>query len=627
MNKRIWIYDLETLNIFTATFIDKDSNEIRVFVLSNSKNEIPQLLTFLKQEVKGLIGYNCLHFDAQILEYIFKRPNCTAEEIKKYAYIITEDNNRRPDVPEWKLKIPHLDLFRALSLSVKAKRTGLKWCEYQMDLDNIEDMPSQGEGDNWEEKVLSYNLNDVIATKELYVRYIKEIQLREALTTREKINLLNSTEPDIAKKIFGKYLAKEMNIPESYLRTFGTERDIVYIKDIIFPYIKFEDEKLIMIKKAFSNLEVKNKDKHEFIINFGGIDITYALGGIHGAVNNKVIKSTDTHIIKSCDVVSFYPNLAIRNKLHPEHIPQEIFCPLYERLFDERRSIPKKDPRNYVLKIVLNSTYGLSNDEFSFLKDRQFTLAICINGQLLLSQLFEKIINVIPDSKLIMCNTDGFEVIIPKEYEQLYYDICKEWEQLTNLELEFVDYKQMVISDVNNYLAIYFDGKTKTKGKYEFENIPLHKNKSHAIIPKSVYEYFVNNVPIEQTIKENTNIFNFCAGVKSSWSNERGKSHYELHTINGSELIKTKLSKTVRYFISNKGQYLFKVYEDGSLEHVEAPDKSSKINRSWKVTYFNKAYYPTNFTDYNIDYIYYISKARKWINDLSNSDTNQLKLF
>lgn len=227
-----------------------------------------------------------------------------------------------------------------------------------MDLDNIEDMPSQGEGDNWEEKVLAYNLNDCIATKELLIRNLKEIQLRETLTAREKINLINSTEPDIAKKIFSKYLAKEMNIPENYLKTFGTDRDVVYIKDIIFPYIKFEDEKLNIIKSAFSNLEVRNKDKHEFIINFGGINITYALGGIHGSMDDRVVKSTDTHIIKSCDVVSFYPNLAIRNKLHPEHIPQEIFCPLYERLFDERRSIPKKDPRNYVLKIVLNSTYG-----------------------------------------------------------------------------------------------------------------------------------------------------------------------------------------------------------------------------------------------------------------------------
>jgi hypothetical protein len=223
-----------------------------------------------------------------------------------------------------------------------------------------------------------------------------------------------------------------------------------------------------------------------------------------------------------------------------------------------------------------------------------------------------------------MANTDGFEVLIPKKYEEQYYNICKEWEELTKLELEYTDYKKMIISDVNNYIAVYPDNKTKCKGRYEFENIPLHKNKSHSIIPKAIFNYFVNNISIEETIKNNQNIFEFCAGVKASWSSKRGKSHYELHTITGSELVKTKLSKTVRYFISTKGQYLFKVYEDGALEHVEAPDNRGSIVKDWKVTYFNKAYYPEIFNDYNIDYIYYISKARKWINELLPE--NQYKL-
>ena len=51
-------------------------------------------------------------------------------------------------------------------------------------------------------------------------------------------------------------------------------------------------------------------------------------------------------------------------------------------------------PKNYILKILLNATYGLINDKFSFLRDRQITLSICINGQLLLSMLFEKLLTI-----------------------------------------------------------------------------------------------------------------------------------------------------------------------------------------------------------------------------------------
>lgn len=122
--KKIWVYDLETLDMFTATFEDRDSDEIRQFVISKNRDDRKELFHFLNSEVAGLIGYNCISFDQQILEYLYRYPDCTAKNIRAYANIIVNDNNRQPDVPEWKFRIPNLDLFRALSLSVKAKRTG-----------------------------------------------------------------------------------------------------------------------------------------------------------------------------------------------------------------------------------------------------------------------------------------------------------------------------------------------------------------------------------------------------------------------------------------------------------------------------------------------------------------------
>ncbi len=277
------------------------------------------------------------------------------------------------------------------------------------------------------------------------------------------------------------------------------------------------------------------------------------------------------------------------------------------------------------LKILLNATYGLTNDEYSFLRDRAVTLSICINGQLLLTMLLEMLAEKMP-LELVMMNTDGFEVRIPRAYEETYNSVCKEWESLTKLELEFVDYQKMIISDVNNYIAIYTNGKTKTKGKYEFKDIPLHKNKSHCIIPYSVYNYWVHNINVEETIKGHRNIFDFCAGVKAKKSVERGQSSYELHAIAIQDLKITKLSKTVRYYICNKNHdgYLMKRYSIGSLEQVEAPARKGKIFKAWTVKYFNKYFKPKEFSDYNIDYQYYIMKANEWIAEF---DEKQLSLF
>lgn len=123
MKKKFYVYDIETLDLFTATFLDRDSDERRVFVLSNTRDDITALLKFLREEVKGLIGFNCINFDAQVLEYIFRNPKCTANDIRNYAQYITSSNDLKLDVPEWKLRIPHLDLYRIHHFDNKNKRT------------------------------------------------------------------------------------------------------------------------------------------------------------------------------------------------------------------------------------------------------------------------------------------------------------------------------------------------------------------------------------------------------------------------------------------------------------------------------------------------------------------------
>ena len=71
--KRVWVYDLETFpNIFAATFIDAKSDDVKTFILTEHTNQLTELLTFLETKVLGLIGYNCLTFDAQIIEFLFR---------------------------------------------------------------------------------------------------------------------------------------------------------------------------------------------------------------------------------------------------------------------------------------------------------------------------------------------------------------------------------------------------------------------------------------------------------------------------------------------------------------------------------------------------------------------------
>lgn len=634
MNKKIYIYDLECYHqLFSATFIDRDSDECRVFYIYKDVDQRNELISFLRTEVAALVGFNCLSYDSQLLEFLFRNPGATTFELRNYSDLIVNTEDRRVDVPEWRLSIPHLDLYKIHHFDNKNRRTGLKWCEFMMDLENIEDLPSDGVGDNWLDMTLAYNLNDVIATKELYNRSKKLIELRSELSAMYGLNFRNASNSKIGSELALHLYCKATGKFKNDVRAMRTVRNEVVVKDIIFPYINFKSNEFNNVLKRFNDTVVVNtKGDIEFSVTYKHFQFDYGAGGIHGSLHNAKVEANDEYMIIDADVASLYPSIAIVNKLYPEHLGEE-FYQVYEKDIVAVRLAEKakKDNGNKAIvegfKEAANSVYGKSNDQYSWLQDMKYTMATTINGQLMLSMLAESLMEI-ENLQMIQINTDGLTVKIPRNKEKEYYNICRQWESLTKLTLEYVEYSKMILFDVNNYIGIYTNSnkKPKCKGRCEFENIPLHKNKSHAIIPKAFHDYFVHNTPIETTIKNHTNIFDFCAGVKASSSPAKGKSWYELHSVDNSGIKKEKLSKTVRYFISKKGKWLFKCYSDGSQSHVEAPLNLGKMKKDWKVTYFNKSWKCDNFKDYDVCYEYYIHHSKEWVNQIEG-DKYQLELF
>ena len=89
---------------------------------------------------------------------------------------------------------------------------------------------------------------------------------------------------------------------------------------------------------------------------------------------------------------------------------------------------------------------------------------------------------------------DGITFIYNKKDTELLNKIIKWWEELTKLKLEYANYKQMIIRDVNNYISITTSGKVKTKGIFEdYDDIikagAYHKDTSAMIIPKALKAY------------------------------------------------------------------------------------------------------------------------------------------
>ncbi len=625
----ICVYDIECYHqLFLVVFQDIDTEEIYTFTIYKDIDERDKLFQFLSK-VQGLIGYNNINYDMQLIEYLYRNPKATVYDLRRYSDIVI--NSDIKDIPEWKFRIKNLDLYKLHHYDNKNKRTSLKWLEYSMDMENIEDLPSDGKEDNWLGKVTEYCINDVLSTFELYKRSKPDIELRKKLKLKYDIPCTNWSNSKIGSEICLKLYCKATNQLISDVRSINTKRSYVNVSEVIFDYISFDSVEFNTVLNFFKSKTVSNlKGEIEYEINFKELTYCYGAGGIHGSVNNKIFKSDSNKIIIDADVASLYPSIAVKNNLYPEHLGEE-FSRVYEEDIVSVRLAEKakgKDGDKAIingLKEASNSVYGLSNNQYSWLYDMKYTLATTINGQLMLSMLSEKLTNI-NSLQVIQINTDGITVILDRKDVDEYYSICKEWEKLTRLTLEFANYKSMFISDVNNYISVYEDDKYKCKGRYEFENIPLHKNKSFSIIPRTVFEYFVNSVPVENTIYSSTNIFEFCAGVRAKKTELSGASWFELWSLKDDNLHREKLSKTVRYYICNEGKQLMKCYESGSYEHVEAPIQSGKTKRHFKCRIFNKSWKENDFKNYKIDYGYYLYKIKNMIYELEG-DKKQNSLW
>jgi len=623
-----YVMDYETLsNCFIACFEHYDLETNYTFIVHEKINHFKYFLDFLDKNIQNKewhLSFNGLAFDSQITEWILKERNMLLmlppDEIARWIYKKAQETIARsgtkgvwPEFSERKMRLQQVDVFKLNHWDNPAKSSSLKWIQYSMDWHNIQEMPIHHSTEIKTVKqineIVSYCRNDVKSTKNILHLAKDQINLRATLTGEYNINLYNASEPRISKELFLHFLSNEMNVNKWDLKNLRTHRKQITVKDILLPYIKFERPEFQNFHEAYKKLIIdpqKIKGAFKYVMNHKGVETEYGLGGLHGAAKSGVYTETEDMIIMSSDVTSFYPNLAIRNKWAPAHLPKEIFCRLYEWFFEERKKIPKKDARNYVYKIILNSTYGLSIEPNSFLYDPQLGMQITINGQMLLSMLYEMLSEAIPGSKPLMQNTDGLEMLIPKEHKQTYLDVCKKWEDLTMLQLEHDQYSKMIIGDVNNYIAIYTDPKKKPKckGRFEFEDLALHKNKSQLVIRKALYEFFVNNVPPEKYLSQNKNIFDYCAGIKA-----KGDWKFETTCLDGNEVVEQELQKIVRYYMSKSG---CKIIKKNRKDNREIQTESGQ----WMQTLYNVAV-KKKWEDYDIDEQYYLMYIYKEIQNIT----------
>ena len=606
----IYAFDIETYpNFFCAVFQDTASGERWIFEMSPRRNDAAWLHWFLAHQEyaqASMVGYNSLGFDYPVLHHFMALsvpdqgayPDAFQLYQKAQAIIDSPRNDWTHSVPEWEHRWTNIDVYKIMHFDNHARATSLKKLEVAMKSPTVEDLPVLP-GRNLDltdmQPMIDYCCWDVSETAKFAKLIWDRIEFRKELDDRlgGRRSRMNYNDTRIGKEYFLDELVKhgiEVKVGRDPIQT--PRHEGIRVGDILVP-IEFDDPDLQRIYGFFQTAIIPPLETKGFFTNLSasvrGFRMDFGSGGIHASIHKQTVHSTDTHVVIDADVTSYYPSLAIEYGFYPQHLTDR-FVGIYADLKQQRLSHAKGTAANAMLKLALNGTYGESNNKYSSFYDPQFTMAITINGQLLLARLMELLLQN-PECEPIQMNTDGVTVRIPRDHRTWFDQVCEFWSGWSRMELEFVDYRTMAIRDVNNYIAVDTDGKVKRKNAYLIDP-DWHQDHSSLVVPKAVSAFVTDGTPVDQYIYQHTDAWDFMRSCKVPRNSRLMWGDQTVQNV-------------TRYHIALEGGELTKV-----MPPIRGSDQERLIgiDKGWPVQVCNRAW---DFDWDNLNRRWYLIEAEK----------------
>ena len=480
-NKQLAFYDFEVYQQDWLVVIHTNLD-----VTYRIHNNIEELREVAK-DITCWVGFNNYHYDDLILAALL----LNTDNIKEVsdAIINADRQDKTPILPKLKSitnKFTTLDVKQELpkSLSLKEIEANISQNIHETPIDfNIRRKLTYEEI----EQIFDYCESDVMATKKIFKLRKDYFESKMEIIENFHLDKLNvkQTRAYITSRVLK---AKKGKIKEDRFDfKYDSTLDITKIPEqIIYFYENIRN-------KFLEGADLSEFNETSLDYNLVGVPHKYAFGGLHGSVDNLVYEGN----ILCVDVGSYYPSLMINNNF----ISRKCESPeLFQELYNTRMKYKaEKNNKQGIYKILLNATFGASGFEYNDLYDPQQPVNICINGQLLLTEL---ILDLRELTEVIQSNTDGiFFAYDPKNMNEIL-TICKDWEQRHNLTLDYDYANKIVQRDVNNYAIRFDNGKIKAKGRFKnFGGGSFEKN-NLTIIDAALVDYYINDIKVDKTLLE-----------------------------------------------------------------------------------------------------------------------------
>jgi hypothetical protein len=487
---RIVVVDTEVFKYdWIAVFLDTYTGTFSVF-----HNDNAAVKEYMSQPDRIYCGYNNKHYDNHILKAICC--NAPPELIKQINdFIIVED---RPGWEHWFIRqnrfwFESFDLMddTQVGTSLKHIEAHLGWNIEETQVDFNIDRPLTPEEI---ESTIFYCKWDVLATAKL-------LTLRKGYL-QAKLNVARSKGIPDTKALY----MTNARLTAAYLDAVATdrydERDYHYPDNLDLSIIPVE---VIQFFDRLHDTSIPSKElfNSKLTLDVDGAEAVIGFGGIHHAIPNYTESSAEKRIIRNFDVASLYPSLMVNNGYTSRNIPS---AATFEEVYRTRLHAKMTGDKHTAntLKLILNTTYGASLATTNPLYDPLMGRSVCITGQLYILELAMRYLRETTTVRIIQLNTDGLMISLDEDEMDIIYRLNDEWQQSKNLILEEDKIRLIVQKDVNNYIAVYDNGKVKTKGSYGTYGIAsagaFSINNNHTIVKKAFIDYFVNGTPVRDTI-------------------------------------------------------------------------------------------------------------------------------
>lgn len=556
-------YDFEVFR-YNWLVVAIDPKKRKPYVIWDNPEALKKLHERYKNDI--WVGFNSRHYD----QYILKGILCGFEAWELNDFIINQNK------PGWSFSSLLRKIF-LINYDVAPLNNSLKQLEgfqghsiHESDVDFKIDRPlTEAE----KADTVKYCTNDVEETINVFAANIDDFNALLWLVKEFKFPLsyMSKTKAQISAEIL-----------ECEKVDRNDEWDLFTLKCL----------KLKKYKEAAEwFLNPENHDyKKKFSMIVAGIKHDLAWGGIHGALAKYHYKCDKDYLMLHVDVESYYPrlmifhNLLTRNAKKPER---------FKAIFNRRMKLKHegKKKAQAPLKIVINGTYGICKDPTNKAYDPRNANLICVNGQLLLLDLIEKLEAGVKSFELIQSNTDGLIIKIAKKDFELVDDICYEWESRTDMILGFDYIKEIWQKDVNNYVFVQYDGKVERKGAYVKELSPMDNDLP--IINKALVDYMLKGVPVEDTINNCDKLVDFQKICKLS-------SKFDHVTHNE----KTYYNKCYRVFASLSSF-------DGPVKKIKVDGRADKFANTSMVSFIENGDITKAKVPMRLDRNWYIDLAKE----------------